>query len=74
MATYHFNVEVELRKGLGPETVTKNIEQFYDDVPEDVPEEEVRQWAINDTNDFMYKSEDYPLYGKNWQVIEVYTS
>ena len=65
MATYHFNVEVELLKGLGPETVIKNFEQTYDDVPEDETEDEVKEWAIRDTETELYNSEDYPLYGKN---------
>ena len=69
---YQFTVEVSIRKGLGPDWITKNFSQAYDDVPEEVTEEEVKSWAINDTEAELYRSEDYKLYGKNWIVQEVY--
>ncbi|MEM1323647.1 MAG: hypothetical protein AAGG75_25525 [Bacteroidota bacterium] len=71
---YIFNVEVEIRKGLGPEWVTKNFIQAYDDVPEEVPESEVKKWAVADTEKALYNSEDYPWYGKNWIIVDVYGS
>ena len=69
---YVFNVEVKIRKGLGPESVVKSFTQAYDDVPMEVPEDEVKKWAIADTEKQLYNSEDYQLYGKNWVIIGVY--
>lgn len=69
---YVFNVEVELRKGLGPEWVTRSFAQAYDDVPDEVTEDEVKKWAVADTERQLYNSEDYQLYGKNWIIGEVY--
>ena len=71
---YVFNVAVSIRKGCGPEWITKNFTQAYDDVPEDVTEDEVKKWAIADTEKLLYNSEDFPLYGKNWTVEGVYSA
>lgn len=69
-----FNVEVLIRKGLGPDWIRKNFPVGFDDVPEDLTESDLRQMAIRDVESKLYNSEDYKDYGKNWKIIEVYNS
>lgn len=66
------NVEVYIRKGLGPETVRKVFEQAYDDLPEDTQPEDITRMAITDTERYLYSTEDFPVYGKNWTIGECF--
>lgn len=67
-----FNIEFSIRKGLGPDWFDKNISVGLDDLPEDLTDKEIENMAINEAESYLYKSEDYPLYGKNWFIKEVY--
>ena len=69
-----FQVEVEIRKGLSEEMITKTFPVSFDDLPNDTSDYEARQMAINEVNTMLYRSEDYRVYGKNWIVTEVYNS
>lgn len=69
---HEFIVEVSIRKGLGPEWVTKNFPVGFDDVDPGVPEYHLKQMAIREVESKLYNSEDYPYYGKNWSIIEVH--
>ena len=71
---YNFNVEVSIRKGLGPEWVSKFFDVGFDDVDNDVPIEEVKKWARNEVESQLRDSEDYRLYGENWVIVGVYDS
>ena len=67
----YFNVIFEIRKGLGPDTFLKTIAVGFDDLPPDTTDYELRQMAILEAESYLYKSEDYHLYRKNWKVAEV---
>lgn len=69
-----FNVEVLIRKGLGPEWVHKNFPVGFDDVPEYLTKYDLRQMAKREVESKLYNSEDYRSYGKNWKIIEVHDS
>ena len=69
---YTLNVSVSICKGLGPDMVERVFTQGYDDVDEEVTEEELKKWAVSDTEKELCSSEDYPLYGENWIIEEVH--
>ena len=68
---YILNVSVLIRKGLGPDMVERVFTQGYDDIDDEVTEEELKKWAVSDTEQELYSNEDYLLYGKNWIIGEV---
>lgn len=63
-------VEVEIIKGLGPETITKNFPYAYDDLPDDTELHDIRAMAKEDCETYLRSTEDYPVYGKNWTIID----
>lgn len=69
-----FSVHIKLRKGLGPDWVDKHISVGLDDIPEEMTEVEIRAMVIEVAEEQLYKGEDYQHYGKNWQVLEVYSA
>ena len=46
---YILNVGVSIRKGLGPDMAERVFTQGYDDVDDEVTEEELKKWAVQDT-------------------------
>jgi hypothetical protein len=70
---YQYEVEVSIRKGLGPEWVNKNFPVVFDDVEEGVSELEVKEWAKREVNSLLYNSDDYRHYGKNWIIVDIHT-
>ena len=64
---YNFTVEFQVRKGLGPEWVTKNVDVGFDDVEPDVPLYIIEQWAIADAKRYL-ESRDCPVY----VFVEIY--
>ncbi len=66
------NVVVDIRKGLGPEYVEKVFSQAYDDVPQEITWDELKKWAIEDTERYLFSTDDYPIYGKNWIIKGCY--
>ena len=66
---YQYNVEFLVRKGLGPDWVTKIVFQAYDDVDPDVAEYIVKQWAIADAKQYL-KDHDCPAF----VFIEIYNA
>lgn len=66
-----FYVTVMIRKGLGPEFVTRNLEVGFDDLEEDVSDGQLRQMAIAEVDSMLRKSIDYPHYGKNWRITYI---
>jgi len=61
-------VEVCIRKGLGPDFIAKNFPVAYDDLPEETTHDEIYQIAKFDVEQVLYKSEDFKEYGKNWEI------
>lgn len=51
--SYEFIVEFAVMKGLGPDWIEKNVPIAYDDIEDDVPEYEVKRWAINDAEKYL---------------------
>lgn len=45
---YHLIVEVEIRKGVGPDTFTKDHEVFFDDIEPEVSEDEIKEMAVKE--------------------------
>lgn len=66
-----FEVLFSIRKGLGPDWFDKNISVGFDDLPNDLTKYELREMAKIEAESFLYKSEDYFLYGKNWVLKEI---
>lgn len=69
-----FEVLFSIRKGLGPESFDKTISIGLDDLPGELSENEIRDMAKAEAESFLYKSEDYYWYGKNWMFKEIYES
>lgn len=67
-----FNIEFSIRKGLGPDFFQKTISIGLDDLPADISEFEVKEMAKQEAERELYNSEDYPWYGKNWAVVNIY--
>jgi hypothetical protein len=67
----HFAVHFMIRKGLGPEYKEKVIEVGLDDIEPDTSDAELKSMAKLEAESYLSKSEDYPLYGKNWYVGEI---
>lgn len=63
-------VEVRIRKGFGPDYKIKNIPIGFDDLPDDTSNEEIKDMAKMEVDSLLRSSEDYPLYGKNWEIID----
>lgn len=70
---YSFIVEVKIKKGLSAETIIKNFNQSYDDIGE-MTEDEAKEFAKIDTHNHLKSLDDYKLYGKNWNIINVYSN
>lgn len=68
---FHCIVSLEIRKGISNTWVAKTYSHFYEGIDESVPEIRVKKWAIRDTENYLYNTEDYPVYGKNWKIKEV---
>lgn len=66
-----FEVLFSIRKGLGPDWFDKNISVGLDDLPDGFSEAEIINMAKIEAEQYLYKSEDYHLYGKNWIFKEV---
>lgn len=58
---YLFEVEFLVRKGLGPEWLTKFVTIAYDDVDPDVHSDIVKDWAINEAKHYL-KTHDCPAF------------
>lgn len=69
---YEFMVAVSIRAGLGPGCFVKHFSVAFDDVPEDESIEEVKLWAKAEVEERLRNTIDFPLYGKYWEIIEVY--
>lgn len=54
---YNFIVEFQVRKGLGPDFVRKEVSIGYDDVDLDVPEYRVKEWAKKDAEAYLLARE-----------------
>lgn len=63
-------VEVIIRKGLGPEYITKNFPYGFDDLPEDTTDFEIKEMAKYQVETYLRNTEDYRAYGKNWEIID----
>lgn len=67
-----FAVIVRIYKGLSrTESFLKTIFVGLDDIPSEMSENEVRDYATRDAEEQLRKSEDFPLYGENWEIVEV---
>lgn len=58
---YQYEVEFRVRKGLGPEFVTKMVPVAYDDVDPDVPEYIVKEWAVKEAKQYL-RDRDCPVF------------
>ena len=73
--TREFAVIVLIYKGLSrTESFQKTIFVGLDDLPADMSDNEIKDYAVRDAEEQLRKSEDFPLYGKNWEIIEVITA
>lgn len=62
----YFAVHFILRKGMGPEHVPHLVNVGLDDIDPGTTEEEIREMVLLDAESQLRKTEDYPVYGKNW--------
>jgi hypothetical protein len=67
-------VEVQIRKGLGPEMMTKNFDVGFDDLPEETTWSEIKDMARREVESQLMRSEDFPVYGKNWTIVDYHNS
>lgn len=65
-------VIVMIRKGLGPDYAPKERIAYLDDVDTETSESDLKTMAVRQVEAKLYASEDYPLYGKNWYIKDVY--
>jgi len=65
-------VTVKIRKGLGPETLTKIFVIILDADPDKITARELIARAKAEMDSLLRKSEDYKHYGKNWEILGVY--
>lgn len=67
---YHFTIEVSYRKGEGPQWDNQTFEVALDDIPEELSEEELQQWAKIEV---IAQLENDPsnIYGDHWVIEKV---
>ena len=66
-----FAVHFQIRKGLGPDMMPKTIFVGLDDLDPEENELTIRKMAIDDAESQLYKTDDYPVYGKNWVFTDI---
>lgn len=66
-----FYVTVIIRKGLGPEFMTRNLEVGFDDLDDDISDSQLRQMVASEINTMFRRTDDFPLYGKNWRIVHI---
>lgn len=70
--TQEFVVNVLIYKGLSrTDSFPKTICVGLDDLPAELSENEIREYAVRDAEEQLRRTEDFPLYGKNWEIIQV---
>ena len=62
-------VEVSIRKGMGPDFFLKHFDVAFDDLPNDIDRIEVERMAKMEVEQYLFQTDDYPVYGKNWEVV-----
>ncbi len=66
-----YEVEVEIRKGLGPDLAHRTVSVGLDDIEPGTSEDEIRSMVESEVDDQLRRSEDYPLYGKTWRIVNI---
>lgn len=67
-------VEVQVRKGLTEETVTKLHEFGYDDLPEDMAWNDVAKMARAEVERYYENLIDDRPYGKFWEIVGIHST
>lgn len=62
-------VEVIIRKGLGPDHFRTCISVGLDDLPEETTRDEIKKMAKAEVDQKLMNTEDYPVYGHNWEIL-----
>lgn len=65
-----YAVHFYIRKGLGPDRTMRTVFVGLDDLPDDVSYSDLRSMIIADAEEQLRGSEDYHLYGKNWEFSD----
>jgi hypothetical protein len=64
--------QVKVRKGLsGEESFLKPVFVGLDDLPNELSEPEIKDLIAREVDSQMMRSEDFRLYGKNWEVVDI---
>lgn len=69
-----FALEFEIRKGFGPGWARKTVFVGLDDLEPEMSEGEIRELAVQDAEEQLSRPSDYPLYGKNWRLVEIHAA
>ena len=64
-------VHYRIRKGLGPEYISRTYTLGFDDLPEEAGRREIIDMARQEFLRVCRSSIDYQLYGENWIIDEI---
>lgn len=67
----HFIVYYLFRQGINGPKTGRETEVTFDDIDPETTDSDLRKMAIQEVDSRFYKSEDYPLYGKFWEITDV---
>ena len=63
--------QVKIRKGLGgDESFIKPVFVGLDDLPDELSDSEIKNLIGREVDSQLSRSDDYPLYGKNWEIVD----
>lgn len=67
----YFTVYYTFRRGINGPTEKQETEVVFDDIDPETTDLELQRMAEREVNHRFESSDDYPLYGKFWQVTDV---
>ncbi len=67
----YFLVHYLFRKGINGPKVPKETEVAFDDIDPETTDLELKRMAEREVDNRFEKSEDFPLYGKFWEITDV---
>lgn len=67
----YFLVHYTFRHGINGPTENKTTEVAFDDIDPETSDQELRRMAVMEVDQRFEKSDDFPLYGKFWEVTDV---
>lgn len=67
----HFMVYYDFRKGINGPIEKRSTEVAFDDIDPETTDLQLRRMAEREVNNRFESSNDFPLYGKFWEITEV---